>query len=278
MDQALAEYYRCPDSSSAIKLTNPVSSDAGYFRFGRDTVCYGRSSTGFRSKSPAAPLYDVFEDASFEDAKVYLPFDPTEVVTNLRYERYMRNSRGGYKQLMERAVRSAYYCARPFLGVSVRKHLQKHRLNGWRNLPFPHWPIDVTVDSLLKKLLLLVLKSRNAEPLPFIWFWPEGASACAIMTHDVETEKGAAFCPELMDINDAFRIPASFQVVPEKRYPVTERYLDDIRQRGFEVNVQDLNHDGHLFRDQRTISMPPGMARWASARECSITTWIGTIC
>jgi hypothetical protein len=37
-------------------------------------------------------------------------------------------------------------------------------------------------------------------------------------------------------------------VVPEKRYDVTPAFLEQIRQRGCEVNVHDLCHDGNLFR------------------------------
>jgi hypothetical protein len=35
--------------------------------------------------------------------------------------------------------------------------------------------------------------------------------------------------------------------VPEQRYSVRDAFLDSIRSRGFEINVHDLNHDGHLF-------------------------------
>jgi len=71
--------------------------------------------------------------------------------------------------------------------------------------------------------------------------------SCAVMTHDVETSAGRDFCQALMDVNDAFGIKSSFQVVPEERYSVSRAFLDSIRARGFEVNVHDLNHDGHLF-------------------------------
>jgi hypothetical protein len=70
------------------------------------------------------------------------------------------------------------------------------------------------------------------------------------MTHDVETSRGAKFCPHLMDLNDAFGIKASFQIVPEERYPVRQALLYEIRNRGFEVNVHDLNHDGRLFSER----------------------------
>jgi hypothetical protein len=50
-----------------------------------------------------------------------------------------------------------------------------------------------------------------------------------------------------MDLDDAAGIKSSFQIVPEGRYPVPDSFLDDIRQRGFEINVHDLNHNGRLF-------------------------------
>jgi hypothetical protein len=39
-------------------------------------------------------------------------------------------------------------------------------------------------------------------------------------------------------------------VVPEERYDVSEAFLESIRARGFELNVHDLNHDGHLFQSR----------------------------
>jgi hypothetical protein len=70
------------------------------------------------------------------------------------------------------------------------------------------------------------------------------------VTHDVETSAGLAFCPQLMDLDDSFGIKTSFQVVPERRYFVPQQFLENVRSRGFELNVQDLNHDGLLFRDR----------------------------
>ena len=53
----------------------------------------------------------------------------------------------------------------------------------------------------------------------------------------------------LMDLDDSFGIPASFQIVPEERYSVEAEFINEIRRRGFEVNIQDLNHDGKLFQE-----------------------------
>ena len=57
MHSELTEYFRCPEESVAFKTAAELSDDAGYFRFGPDTVCYGRSSAGFRAKNVDADLY-----------------------------------------------------------------------------------------------------------------------------------------------------------------------------------------------------------------------------
>jgi hypothetical protein len=133
------------------------------------------------------------------------------------------------------------------LGVSARAPLQKLFFRGWEKIPFPKWPVDLTVDRVFEQLTLLLMRSLKVVRLPFIWFWPEGAQSCTMMTHDVEAPAGRDFCSQLMDLDAAFEIKSAFQIVPEERYHVSELFLENIRRRGFEVNVHDSNHDGLLF-------------------------------
>jgi hypothetical protein len=243
----LTEHYRCPEHYAEFALNGALSEGNGYFRFGAETV-YGRYCGRDVSKLPVEPLLDASADATIEQGRTCLPFDFEEVVDNLRYERYAASADGN--SALRAILNSIYYSVRPLLSVGVRKHLQRIRLSGWAERPFPHWPVDCTVDNVLERLLLLSLKSAGVDSIPFIWFWPEGAPACAIMTHDVETQVGRDFCTTLMDIDDSFGIPSSFQVVPELRYEVTPTFLKSITDRGFGVGVQDLNHDGHLYRNR----------------------------
>jgi hypothetical protein len=247
--KVLTDYFCCPDFPGDFSVPHWSSEKAGYFSVDKEIVCYGRASEGFATPSNGHSP-DILADAQLDGCAIQLPFDPSEVINNLRYERYVPPSDNGYERRIRSAIREAYYLARPLLPMGVRKHLQRVHLKGWQRLSFPRWPIDTTVDILSQKLLALAIRSAQIKSIPFIWFWPEGANACSIMTHDVETEKGAAFCSSLMAIDQQFGIPASFQVVPEERYHVSPEYLGDIRQKGFEVNVQDLNHDGRLFTDR----------------------------
>jgi hypothetical protein len=171
-----------------------------------------------------------------------------EAIQGLRYERYLSNRDNN---ILRSRIADVYYFFRPTLPTPIRKYIQRAYLSGWKKLTIPQWPLDTTVNDLLDQLLLGILRSEvTTERIPFVWFWPEGASSCAIMTHDVDTETGLKHCPSLMDIDAAFGIPASYQIVPEDRYCASATLIDEIKKRGCEVNIQDLNHDGLLFRDE----------------------------
>jgi len=174
---------------------------------------------------------------------------PLQVNDNLRKERYAAPLRNGHYGVVSSAfTRNIYYAARQLFPVSIRRRLQRIYFNDWQKLPFPNWPVDSTVDTLHEDFLRLSMEATGVRRIPFIWFWPEGARNCLLMTHDVETAVGRDFTPQLMDLNDSHGIKASFQVVPEKRYEVPDEYVNEIRRRGFEFNIHDLNHDGFLFR------------------------------
>jgi len=247
MIDCVTHYYRCPESYIQLALKDPLAT-SGYFQFGKAATCYGSYCGHYEAKLPAGMLHDALHDVEVKDGTVYLPFDPGQVVDNLRCEKYVPEWRHAHTLS---ALAKTYYFIRPLLPVSIRRHLQKSYFRGWDKLSFPHWPVDCSVDNLLQQLLLLSIRSSGVKRIPFIWFWPEGASGCAIMTHDVETRYGRDLCATLMDIDDSFGIKSSFQVIPEQRYVTSAEFLDSIRQRGFELVVHDLNHDGHLYRDRK---------------------------
>jgi len=198
-------------------------------------------------------MEDAIEQVRIKDQGIQLPFDAAEVVENLRRERYAAHFHEE-GSVFNTLLRKAYYLIRPLLGVPVRRNLQKIHLRGWRDISFPDWPVDATVERIHQKLLALSLQARGVEKIPFIWFWPEGFSSCAIMTHDVEDAAGRDFCSKLMDLDEPAGLRSSFQVVPEDRYSVSPSFLDSIRSRGFEVNVHDLKHDGRLFVEHMEFS------------------------
>jgi hypothetical protein len=250
-NNAFADYYRCPHDVARLAALPDLSRESGYFKFG-DALGFGRVAGGPPARYATDSLIDVSTRTQIANGRAVLPFDITEVATNLRRERYRRN---GY-DLLQRTTSGGvaqrlYYLLRPFLGIPLRKHLQKVRLRNWEKIPFPKWPVDRTVDALMENAMSAALKARDEASIPFIWFWPDGATAAAMMTHDVEGSSGLDFCDELMNIDDAHGIKSAFQLIPEGHEDAWQRAAMRLRQRGFEVNLHDLNHDGQLFADKQ---------------------------
>ena len=251
MSTAFFDYYRSSPKTVHFESTQELLVEPGYFRFGDDLICYGKIDAVPTRKHFSGPLRDALPGIVWDSDGVHLPFDPDQAVENLRYERYPTqdgndNARLGASPM----VRDLYYVFRPIMPVPIRSVLQRFHLRGQMENPFPNWPVDRTVERFFERLMELQLRANGNQPIPFIWFWPEGKRAAFVLTHDIERAAGVAFCPRLMDIDNEFGFRASLQVVPEKRYDVTEEFLQDIRNRGFEINVHDLNHDGNLFRER----------------------------
>jgi hypothetical protein len=240
MNNYLAEYFRCPEIYLALQQ-EPIAGILNVQLNSEDATHHAAGA--FFCQQPESPL-----NSNLNCGAVYPSFLPSRLIDDLRLEKYVPDWRA-LPPLS--ALAKMYYFFRPILPVNLRKHVQRWYLNDWNKLSFPHWPLDATVDDLHHQWFLLSLRASGAQRIPFIWFWPEGASSCAIMTHDVETKSGRDLCGRLMDVDDAYGIKSSFQVIPEKRYVTSPAFLESIRRRGFEIVVHDLNHDGHLYRDRK---------------------------
>jgi hypothetical protein len=251
MNRQFLQYFRCPASYVDFRLNGQLLPQPGFFRLGPDVTCYGRVTRGKTRGNSEGPLEDMAGSVRVEGNFCELPFDLDEVVDNLRLERYNGAAACVARNSAKMVIgRKAYYAMRPFLPTSVRKHLQRVALRGWDRALFPRWPVDQTVDQLFDRTMAGAIRANGGAPVPFIWFWPDGCSSCATMTHDVETTEGRDFCTKLMDLDDSFGIKSSFQVIPEGRYEVPEEFLREMRERCFEINVHDFNHDGDLFQDR----------------------------
>lgn len=246
MNRTLVDYYRCPEEFAGCFLRGETSSGPGYFMFGPKAICYGSITKGEVRPNANEELHDALNDAVVQPGAVWLSFDPEQAVEALRLERYCGSS-PNQTLLAGALANKLYYLARPLLGVSVRRHLQRLRLRNWRSIPFPRWPVDGTVEQVHETLLRLCVQAHEEREIPFIWFWPQGLSSCVAVTHDVETTRGRDFCLALMDLDESFSVKSSFQLIPQERYAISMAFLERIRSRGFEVNIHDLNHDGQLF-------------------------------
>jgi len=186
--------------------------------------------------------------ASLASLGVHLPDGPDAAVDFLRLEQYQDQAGGSATAPGSgSAVRRAYYMVRPLLPVALRKYMQRFALRGWRDIPFPRWPVETAVEDMEDAVWAELLRVTGSEKLPFIWYWPEGRRMAVVLTHDVETAGGRDFCGNLMGMEADFDLVSAFEVVPEERYEVSDSFLQSLRDGGCEVALHGLNHDGHLF-------------------------------
>ena len=248
-NSSLTDYYRCEEQLARYTISGDPSPESGYFRFGTDIVCYGQASVKQVASSFDQTLEDLPLERSSDGIVPSIPFCPMQVINALRREHYEPTLTLHREKLAAQEwVRSAYYFVRDILPDPIRQGLQRAYFSDWKDRRFPAWPVDFTVDTLHERLLRLSMEAAGLERVPFIWYWPQGASACLIVTHDVESETGRDFTSRLMEIDDSYGFKSSFQVIPEKRYEVTDDFVQGIRGAGFEFNIHDLNHDGRLYR------------------------------
>jgi hypothetical protein len=105
LSRGVSEYYRCPENFFDCFLAEKLVSGKGYFRFGPKAICYGESRSGRCDPQAAGCLYDTLSDVSIDGEKLCLPFDPSEIINNLRLERYRT---GGVGSDFQRVLKRLY--------------------------------------------------------------------------------------------------------------------------------------------------------------------------
>lgn len=243
--RAFLDYFRCPSHLACFRVATEPALSKGFFRFG-PAICFGNVAAPLAGKSPNQKLFDALPSAEpGPSGEVCLPFDPDEVVANLRLERYVDRSRS------ERWLHKYYYLLRPILPLAIRKRVQRLVFRRRSTCMFPAWPVDCSVEEIFEQLMALTLRASRMREIPFIWFWPDGKHSALMMTHDVEEQSGADHSDFLMQLDDSYGIKAAFQLIPEGAYKGFDGLVSKMRARGFELNIHDLDHDGRLYEQKQ---------------------------
>jgi len=114
------------------------------------------------------------------------------------------------------------------------------------------WPIEDRYVRFQFHCAAQVLGQRGLTSAPYVNFWPQGHRFALVLTHDIEGERGLAFVEKVADLEERLGFRSVFNFVPE-RYPVDPSLLSALRQRGFEIGVHGLNHDGKLFSSKQVF-------------------------
>jgi hypothetical protein len=131
----------------------------------------------------------------------------------------------------------------------MRRKLVRHQAERYKDI----WPID-----------------ERACGMPAGWpGWPEGKRFAFVLTHDVDTQLGHDRALALADAEERLGLRSSFNFVP-LRYSISDHVLTTLKERGFEVGVHGLYHDGKYLDSkdlflERACKINQYLAKW----ECS---------
>jgi hypothetical protein len=117
----------------------------------------------------------------------------------------------------------------------VQLHLRRTLVKKIRSGSADIWPIDPAA----------ALHPQAAQVR-----WPENKEFALVLTHDVDTWRGAKYCETLARIEKDLGFRSSFNFVPE-RYPIPDGVMNRLRDDGFEVGVHGLYHDGQLYKSRQ---------------------------
>jgi hypothetical protein len=135
-------------------------------------------------------------------------------------------------------LRNIYYSIKPLIPRHSQLQLRRMLVRKLRSRSYAMWPID---------------PAAAPDPNSVKVEWPERKSFALVLTHDVDTLRGAKHCETLARIEKELGFRSSFNFVPE-RYPIPEGVMDRLRQDGFEVGVHGLYHDGQLYKSKQIFS------------------------
>jgi peptidoglycan/xylan/chitin deacetylase (PgdA/CDA1 family) len=183
--------------------------------------------------------------------------------------RVLNESLFGEERYRLSGLKSLYYAyARPLLPTWVRPLLRKVYHPAEEVQSVLGWPLEDRYVRFQFALIAAVMRRLGQESLDILGLWPHGHTFAFVLTHDVEARGGHDFVSQVMALEEKYGFRASYNFVPEG-YKVDDSLLEEMRQRGHEVGVHGLKHDGRLFSsrelfEQRARRINDYAAQWGA--------------
>jgi hypothetical protein len=195
-----------------------------------------------------------------EDGDVFVPFDLDDAYFGLVTERWRKHEgRSG----LPAPVLSAYYRIKAYVPRPVQISLRRALVKRQGVPEFPSWPFEASGLELLRLYARCAALSLGRDELEFEWFWPAGARAALVLSHDVESAAGLRLAIETADLEEERGFRSAFNVVGSW-YPIDWGVIRELRSRGFELGIHGLFHDRSLFASRRSFERQlPALAEFA---------------
>lgn len=146
-------------------------------------------------------------------------------------------------------MKRIYYLLKPLLPRSFTRRLRQLLQKCHRQKFELGWPIEPRYSQFQLEVLKNLIELSRLQTIQFCSFWPNSASYALVLTHDIETAAGQEFVEAVAELEESFGFRSLFNFVPE-RYKLNYKLMDKLRQRGFEVGVHGLRHNGRLFKSK----------------------------
>jgi peptidoglycan/xylan/chitin deacetylase (PgdA/CDA1 family) len=144
------------------------------------------------------------------------------------------------------AVTQLYYRLKPVIPRQICVGLRQRYCSLQRSRSRLNWPVEERYARFQFRAAQAVIGQRDVSEMPFIHFWPGDHQLALVLTHDVETAQGQSYVREVAALEERYGFVSSFNFVTEL-YPLDLTLIAELRERGFEVGVHGLRHDGKLF-------------------------------
>ncbi len=133
-------------------------------------------------------------------------------------------------------LKRAYFLFKPLMPRRLRISLRRNYISGMRSSYERIWPID-----------------EEAKAPPQGWKgWPDGKQFALVLTHDVETAEGQEKCIALANLEETLGVKSSFNFIA-KQYKISPPCQVHLREKGFEVGLHGLIHNGNPFRSKKVF-------------------------
>lgn len=144
-------------------------------------------------------------------------------------------------------LKRLYYRLKPIIPRSLIDQIKKVSARA-TNKNFPlNWPVEERFVHFMWEIAHQLLQIQDRGSLEYYPFWPEDSRFSFVLTHDIETAEGQSHVGMVADLEESLGFTSSFNFVPEG-YPLDHGLIHELRQRGFEIGIHGLKHDGKLYQ------------------------------
>lgn len=142
-------------------------------------------------------------------------------------------------------MKRLYYELKPYLPRRLTVQLRR-LVQSRQPVSALGWPVEPRYAAFQWEVLRQVLLISGLPAIHYKPFWPQNRRFALILTHDIETAQGQDFVRQVANLEEKLGFRSSFNFIAEK-YPLDQQLISELRQRGFEIGLHGLKHDGKLF-------------------------------